>query len=123
MRQAGARFSSSLAETPERAEDEDASNAVRPLVDAVRVRVPRHATQRALEREMEAASAGAAQGTPVYAFLQPGLFATEAEFADAVEQALLAGLNRFSLYELGLLSRRQLEWIERRERPWVAALP
>lgn len=118
--QAGARFTSSLVEAPERLIDEHASDAVRPRVDAIRVRVPREASRRTLARDVAAASAGVNPGTPMYAFVQPGVFTTEAEFDDAVEQVLLAGLKRFSFYELGMLSRQQLAWIRGLGRPWAA---
>ena len=118
-RRAQARFTTGLVETPERTADENASDAIRPSVDAVRVRVPRSASPRTLTRDLEAASAGVAPGTPIYAFLEPGVFGTEAEFANAVHQALRAGFQRFSFYELGLLSARQLEWIRNLQRPWL----
>ena len=71
-----------------------------------------------LGQAVQRARAAAGEGVELYALAQLSNFQTENSFRGSLETAAGLGIERFRLYEYGLLSERQLAWLRNSRDLW-----
>lgn len=95
-----------------------APQKLRPLVDAVRIRIRSGCSSATIRDDIAEATAGAPARAPVYADYQMAVFATEKQFHASVEAAVDAGLVHHRFYEFSQLSERHTAWLRHGQRLW-----
>lgn len=92
--------------------------AIRPHLHELRIEVFPNMDAANLRDLVHSTRSRAGPGVPVYALAQLSHFASEGEFVRAFEAARELGIGHFRIYQFGLLTRRQMDWLRRARPIW-----
>jgi len=95
------------------------NEAVVDLRSDFRFEVLPHLTADQTAQAVATARQAAGPGAEVYALAQLSNFPDENSFSSALESVADLGIDRFRLYEYGLLSERQLTWLKNAKHLWT----
>lgn len=95
------------------------NDTLRDLRSEYRFEVLPHRSGAELSRIVASARAAAGPNVPLYALAQLSAFDSEASFRSTLAAVKELGVDRFRLYEYGLLTTRQLEWLKRNKDLWT----
>lgn len=95
------------------------NEAVRPFRDEYRFEVFPEKSEADIGQQVRVARERAGLDLPLYALAQLSYFPTERSFRRALDAAYVAGIRHFRIYEFGLLTERQLDWLRRTKELWT----
>lgn len=93
-------------------------HAIRGHRDELRIELAPTMDEDAMRRLVEGARSRAGPGVPVYGLVQLSRFASEGDFVGVLEVARKLGIGHFRIYQFGLLTRRQMDWLRRARPIW-----
>src|SRR5690606_26514175 len=121
-RAAGLRTGTNSAETQDDRVTGVPNAAVAALRSDFRFEILPQMTAEQAQRLVENAGAAAGEGATLYALAQLANFSSEASFRSSLELVADLGIRHFRLYEYGLLSERQLDWLRNAKDLWSRAV-
>ena len=114
----GLRVGSTAAESGDERISGVPDRAIRRHRDELRIELFPNMDAADLRRLVVGARSRAGPGIPVYALAQLGHFPSEDAFVGALEAARELGIGHFRIYQFGLLTRRQMDWLRRARPIW-----